>query len=76
MWALMKKDSLIETAGEWTRWPLGSIYLFGSVFNTSETYKDHKVEQYKKKAKLSFFFNAWIACTISHGGCIFSLIFF
>lgn len=54
-WALMKRDSLIETAGEWTRWPLGSIYLLGSVFKISETYNDQQVEHYKKRTRLSFF---------------------
>jgi hypothetical protein len=54
-WNLMKKDSLIETAGEWIRWPLGSTYLIASVFKLSETYNDQQVEHFKKKARLSFF---------------------
>ena len=54
-WALMKRDSLIETAGEWTRWPLGSIYLLGSVFKISETYNDQQVEHYKKENKAIVF---------------------
>jgi hypothetical protein len=54
-WALMKRDSLIETTGEWTRWPLGSIYLLGSVFKISEIYNDQQVENYKKKTMLSLF---------------------
>lgn len=51
-WALMKRDQTIDAAGEWVRWPVGSIYLFVSVFNKKVIYNDKKIEFYKKKVIL------------------------
>ncbi|KAF0145013.1 MAG: hypothetical protein FD156_1340 [Nitrospirae bacterium] len=53
-WSLMKRDPLVDGAGEWVRWPVGSIYLIISIFKTTETYNDKKVEYYKKKATQFF----------------------
>lgn len=53
-WNLMKRDPLVEGAGEWVRWPVGSIYLIISILKTTETYNDKKVEYYKKKAAQFF----------------------
>ena len=55
---LMNKDPVVELAGEWIRWPVGSIYLLLSIFNLSESYSDEKVRYYKKYA--TFFFTTSI----------------
>jgi|SRR5208337_81384 len=57
-WRLLRRDPVIDTVGEWIRWPVGSVYLLLSIFNLTETYNDKKVAQYKKKAV--FFFVAFI----------------
>lgn len=54
-WKLMAKDRIVELAGEWERWPLGSSYFFSSVFKLGETYQDDKVKNYKRKTVNSFF---------------------
>ena len=47
---LMKRDPLIEAAGEWVRWPVGSIYLYTSIFDRSESYGDDEIRRYKQGA--------------------------
>lgn len=53
-WELMSKDPMVENAGEWIRWPLGSVYLINSVFKLREDYNDEQVLIYKKRV-VSFF---------------------
>jgi hypothetical protein len=45
---LMRRDPLVESAGAWIRWPVGSIHLIFSIFDTCETYGDKNVKQYKR----------------------------
>ncbi len=52
-WELMKRDPLVDAAGEWVRWPIGSIYLLTSIFNKKETYNDKIIETHKNKATLA-----------------------
>ncbi len=47
---LMKRDPLIDAAGAWVRWPVGSIYLYTSIFRRSETYGDDEIKRYKQDA--------------------------
>lgn len=52
---LMNRDPAIETAGEWIRWPVGSVYLLLSVFKKKEeSYNDVKLDQYKRITVISF----------------------
>lgn len=53
-WQLMSKDPIVDAAGEWIRWPAGSVYVLLSVFKMSETYNDIKIEIYKKTSVVSF----------------------
>lgn len=50
----MSKDPMVEGAGEWIRWPLGSVYLINSVFRLGTDYNDKQVGIYKKKTVFYF----------------------
>jgi len=51
---LVKQDRLIESFGEWIRWPVGSAWLLLSIFKTSEIYGDTNVGRYKQRAVVYF----------------------
>jgi hypothetical protein len=53
-WSLMKKDPVVDTVGEWIRWPSGSAYFLLSIFRMSETYNDENIARYKKRAVFFF----------------------
>ena len=50
---LMSRDPLIQAAGGWIRWPIGSIYIFTSVFSFRECYHDDLITVYKKRIVIS-----------------------
>lgn len=51
---LMNQDPMIEAAGEWIRWPLGSIHIIKTVFSRAEYYDDNMIMVYKKRSIASF----------------------
>ena len=51
---LMNRDPVVQVAGEWIRWPSGSIYLLKSVLSIREYYHDNVIKVYKKRALISF----------------------
>jgi hypothetical protein len=51
---LVKRDSVADAFGEWIRWPVGSAWLFFSIFNLGETYGDNTIRRYKQRAMIYF----------------------
>jgi hypothetical protein len=47
---LIFKDKLVETVGEWIRWPYGSGGPARAIFNMKEYYGDKDLLQYQRKA--------------------------
>ncbi len=47
---LVLKDKLIETYGEWIRWPVGSAYPIFAVFNIRQNFGDYHLCSLQKKA--------------------------
>lgn len=52
---MMSKDLIVENVGDWTRWPLGSWYLFVSILKTNEPYDDVFTKRYKRFSVLFLF---------------------
>jgi len=48
---LMNRDPFVDTIGEWIRAPIGSIYLFASIFQLSKTKNCEDATQVKLKIK-------------------------
>lgn len=65
---LVLKDKLIEAAGEWIRWPVGSAYPIFAVFNIKQYYGDHHLFSLQKKALI------WLVICVA--GFILSLLLF
>jgi hypothetical protein len=57
---LVKRDSVLDVAGEWVRWPIGSIWLIFSIFQVKQYYNDFFILELKRKSMifliLTFFF--------------------
>jgi hypothetical protein len=65
---LVLKDKLIEAAGAWIRWPVGSAYPIFAVFNIKQYYGDHHLFSLQKKVLIWF-----VICVV---GFILSLLLF
>lgn len=65
---LMNKDSAIENAGEWIRWPVGSAQLFFSIFNRTSI-DDMTIKRYKARARtaLTIFVASFIVFLVLAG---------
>jgi len=51
---IKNKDSLIDAAGSWIRWPVGSAYSLFSVLNPKENFSDKELIQKKRRAMIYF----------------------
>jgi hypothetical protein len=65
---LILEDKLVETVGEWIRWPIGSAGPILAIFNIQKYYGDHDLFSLQRKALI------WLVIFLL--GLILSLILF
>lgn len=53
---LVLKDTLVATAGEWIRWPIGSASPLLAIFNVKQYYGDDVLRALQNRALISLFF--------------------
>jgi hypothetical protein len=65
---LVLKDKLVETMGEWIRWPVGSAGPILAIFNINQYYNDQLLCSIQRKALI------WLLICVA--GLILSLLLF